>query len=228
MQASSPASGTPQNGVERTRRPSPRRTDSHASPVRTATATSGSAVGHRDASARGLAGLPARDLWCGSNPAGGGRVVKTHSPLRRTEPSARGVAPATASVARPATGGRAAWPQDLARASDSGPSPCESAERQSVKRPPASFSHSSTAYPAALTVLRTPRGPRYPPWLLVGLSAASHGVGPIGQAIHHKRTKRSGAFGFHMDRSQRPPQAAHRSCSGEVYCPACSPNQKCG
>ena len=108
-------------------------------------AATGSAVGHRNASERGLDGLPARDLSYGSNPEGGGRVVKTHSPLRRTEPSARGVAPATARVARPATGGRAAWPQDVARTADARLPPCESRNRRIVNRPPASNSHASTA-----------------------------------------------------------------------------------
>ncbi len=40
------------------------------------------------------------DLWRGSDPwEGGRRVVKTHSPLCRTKPSGRGVAPATARAA---------------------------------------------------------------------------------------------------------------------------------
>ncbi len=108
-------------------------------------AATGSAVGHRTASERGLDGLPARDLSYGSNPEGGGRVVKTHSPLRRTEPSARGVAPATARVARSATGGRAAWPHDVACAVDARPPRCESQASQTVNRPPTSNSHSSTA-----------------------------------------------------------------------------------
>ena len=74
-----------------------------------------------------------------------GERVNARLPLCRTEPSARGVAPATAPVARPAMGGRAAWPQDVARAADARPPPCESRGPQSVNRPPASISPSSTA-----------------------------------------------------------------------------------
>ena len=61
------------------------------------------------------------------------RVVKTHSPLRRTEPSARGGAPATAPVARPATGGRAGWPHDVAGTADARLPSRESPGGQSVK-----------------------------------------------------------------------------------------------
>ena len=68
-----------------------------------------------------------------------GRVVKTHSPLRRTEPLARGVAPATADAARPATGGRAARPQGAAAQADRRNRRRESPERRFVKRPPRRF-----------------------------------------------------------------------------------------
>ena len=60
-------------------------------------------------------------------------------------PSARGVAPAPARTARPAAGGRTAEPQGVAFPADGWQGPCESRERQSVNRPPASASRSSTA-----------------------------------------------------------------------------------
>jgi len=64
---------------------------------------------------------------------GRGEGVKTHSALCRTEPLARGVAPATPVAPRPATGGRGAWPQDVAGAADTHPPTCESPEPKIVK-----------------------------------------------------------------------------------------------
>ena len=77
--------------------------------------------------------------------AGKGEGVNTRSPLCRTEPSARGVAPATAKAARSATDDRAAMPQDVGSAADGGSPPCESPEGRSVNRPPPSFSHRGAA-----------------------------------------------------------------------------------
>ena len=77
---------------------------------------------------------------------GRGEGVNTRSPLCRTEPSARGVAPATAGAARPATGGRAARPQDTTAQADGRKTRRESPEGRFVKRPPVSFSHRSAAW----------------------------------------------------------------------------------
>ena len=62
--------------------------------------------------------------------------MKTNSPLCRTKPSGRGVAPATARAARPAPDDRAAWPQDVATVPVGRSLPCESVERRIVNRPP--------------------------------------------------------------------------------------------
>ena len=51
-------------------------------------------------------------------PEAEGEGVKTHSPLRRTEPSARGVAPATVLAARSAMGGLDAGTQDVTAHAD--------------------------------------------------------------------------------------------------------------
>jgi len=77
-------------------------------------------------------------------PGGGGRVVKTHSALRRTEPSVRGVAPDPAPVARSATGGRTAERQGVTFPVDEWQGPCESREPQTVNRTPTSISHART------------------------------------------------------------------------------------
>ena len=92
-----------------------------------------------------------------------GEGVQARSPLCRTEPSARGVAPATAVVARPATGGRAARPQDVATPADKQEARCESPNRKIVKRPPASFSHSSAAQFRAVGCPTRTCGPRPAP-----------------------------------------------------------------
>ena len=70
-----------------------------------------------------------------------GEGVNTRSPLCRTKPSGRGVAPVTAIAARSAADDRATWPQELGSAADSGLPPCESPGSRNVNRPPASFSH---------------------------------------------------------------------------------------
>ena len=80
---------------------------------------------------------------------GGASRVKTRSPLRRTEPSARGVSPATADAARPATGGRAARPQDATAQAVGRNSRRESSGGRIVKRTPASFSHLGAAQDVA-------------------------------------------------------------------------------
>ncbi len=77
--------------------------------------------------------------------AGRGEGVKTHSALSRTKPSERGVAPATAKAARSAAVDRAAWPQEVGSAADSGLPPCESPGSRNVNRPPTSFSHRGAA-----------------------------------------------------------------------------------
>ena len=74
-----------------------------------------------------------------------GEGVKTYSSLCRTEPSARGVAPATDDAARPATGGRAARPKDPTAQADGRNVGCESPKHRTVNCPPSSFSHSGTA-----------------------------------------------------------------------------------
>jgi len=71
--------------------------------------------------------------------------VNPHSSLSRTKPSGRGVAPDPARTARSATGGRTVEPQGVAFLADEWQGPCESREIQSVNRPPASISRSSTA-----------------------------------------------------------------------------------
>ena len=76
---------------------------------------------------------------------GGGERVKPRSPLCRTEPSARGVAPAPAISARSTLDDRATWPHDVTKASVARLLPCESAECRIVNRPPASFSHRGAA-----------------------------------------------------------------------------------
>ncbi len=77
--------------------------------------------------------------------AGRGEGVNTHSPLCRTKPSGRGVAPATATAARSATDDGADWPQDVGSTADGGLAPCESPGSRNVNRPPASFSHRGAA-----------------------------------------------------------------------------------
>ena len=77
--------------------------------------------------------------------AGKGEGVNARSPLCRTKPSGRGVAPATAKAARSATDDRVAWPQDIGSAADTGLPPCESPGSRNVNRPPASFSHRGAA-----------------------------------------------------------------------------------
>ena len=77
--------------------------------------------------------------------AGGGEGVNTHSPLCRTKPSGRGVAPATAIAARSAADDRAAWPKEVESAADSSLPPCESPGSRNVNRSPASFSHRGAA-----------------------------------------------------------------------------------
>ena len=77
--------------------------------------------------------------------AGRGEGVNTHSPLCRTKPSGRGVAPVTAIAARSAPDGRAARPQDTIAQADGRTSRRETPEGRFVKRPPASFSHRSAA-----------------------------------------------------------------------------------
>ncbi len=88
--------------------------------------------------------LPGRIDAAGATPGMRGEGVQARSPLCRTEPSARGVAPATADAARPATGGRAARPQDATVQADGRNVGCESPERRTVSRPPSSFSHSGS------------------------------------------------------------------------------------
>jgi len=104
-----------------------------------------------------LNGLPARIVGAGATPGRRGRVVKTHSPLCRTKPSGRGVAPAAAIAARSAPDDRSASPQDVATAPVARSLPCESAERRIVNRPPASFSHSGAAQEGAPGPLLSPR-----------------------------------------------------------------------
>ena len=65
--------------------------------------------------------------------------MKARSPLCRTEPSARGVAPATVLAARSATGGRAAGTQDVAVPADKRRGRCESWEGRIVNRPQRRF-----------------------------------------------------------------------------------------
>ena len=89
--------------------------------------------------------LPGRIDVAGATPGIRGEGVQTRSPLCRTEPSARGVAPATADAARPATRGRAARPQDGTAQADARKAQCESPKGWTVNRPPASFSHSGAA-----------------------------------------------------------------------------------
>ena len=89
--------------------------------------------------------LPAWDCWSGATLAGRGEGVNARSPLCRTKPSGRGVAPDPTGAARPATGGRAARPQDTTAPVDGRKSRRESPRGRFVKRPPASFSHRSTA-----------------------------------------------------------------------------------
>ena len=105
-----------------------------ASPTKTGTRLAGSSF----AFPHGIVG-PERPL------AGRGEGVNTHSPLCRTKPSGRGVAPATAKAARSATDDRADWPQDIGSAADGGLAPCESPGSRNVNRPPASFSHRGAA-----------------------------------------------------------------------------------
>ena len=89
--------------------------------------------------------LPAGIPGSGATPGMRGEGVQARSPLCRTEPSARGVAPATARAARPATGGRAARPQDATAQADGRKVRCESPRGRIVNRPPSSFSRSRTA-----------------------------------------------------------------------------------
>ena len=89
----------------------------------------------------------------------GGEGVQARSPLCRTEPSARGVAPAMADAARPATGGRAARPQDATAQADGRTVRCESPKARIVNRPPSSFSHSGTATGGSARTSATRSGP---------------------------------------------------------------------
>ena len=77
--------------------------------------------------------------------AGRGEGVNTRSPLCRTKPSGRGVAPVTAIAARSAADDRAAWPKEVESAADSGLGSRESPGSPNVNRPPASFSHPGAA-----------------------------------------------------------------------------------
>ena len=89
-------------------------------------------------------GLPAGMFGSGATPGMRGEGVKTRSPLCRTEPSARGVAPATVDAARSATGGQAVRPQEATAQADGRKVRCESPKARIVNRPPSSFSRSRT------------------------------------------------------------------------------------
>ena len=88
---------------------------------------------------------------------GGRRVVKTHSPLCRTKPSGRGIAPATARVGRVPRPTGQPERQEVAGAPDKPEGQCESPVGQRVNRPPMSFSRSGAAISrSAGTVQRNP------------------------------------------------------------------------